>query len=88
MAKEGSKRVEITEIEDKRQITAVFAGTMSGKVHPSQLIYAGKTLRCLPSVEFPEDWDITFTPNHWANEATTERYIQKTLLPLHREKES
>ena len=81
MAKEGSKRVEITGIEDKRQITAVFAGTMSGKFLPPQLIYAGKTPRCLPSVEFPEDWDITFTPNHWANEATTERYIQKILLP-------
>ena len=81
MAKEGSKRVEITGIEDKRQITAVFAGTTSGKFLPPQVIYAGKTPRCLPSVEFPKDWDITYTPNHWANEATTERYIQKILLP-------
>lgn len=81
MAKEGSKRVEIAGIEDKRQITSVLAGTMSGKFLPSQVIYAGKTPRCFPSVEFPKDWDITYTPNHWANEAATERYIQKILLP-------
>ena len=30
MEKEGSKRVEIARIEDKRQITAVFSATMSG----------------------------------------------------------
>lgn len=86
MAKEGSKRVEIAGIEDKRQITAVLAGTMSGKFLPPQVIYAGKTPRCLPSVEFPKDWDITYTPNHWANEATTECYIQKILLPLRKRK--
>ena len=81
MAKEGSKRVEIAGVEDKRQLTAVLAGTMSGKFLPPQVIYGGKTPKCLPSVEFPKDWDITYTPNHWANEATTERYIEKILLP-------
>lgn len=30
MEKEGSKRVEIAGIDDKRQITAVFAGTLIG----------------------------------------------------------
>ena len=29
MAKEGSKRVEIARIDDKRQITIVFGGTMT-----------------------------------------------------------
>ena len=32
MAEEGSKRVEITGKDDKRQLTAVFAGTMSGEI--------------------------------------------------------
>ena len=31
MATEGSKRVEISGLGDKRQITAVFAGTLSGE---------------------------------------------------------
>ena len=41
--KEGSKRVEIAGIDDKRQITAVFAGTLVGDFLPPQLIYKGKT---------------------------------------------
>ncbi len=55
MAKEGSKRVEIAGIDDKRQITAVFAGTLASEFLPPQLIYKGKTPRCLPNVEFPKD---------------------------------
>ena len=43
MEKEGSKRIELVGIEDKRQITAVFSGTMSGVCLPMQLIYQGKT---------------------------------------------
>ena len=67
--KRGTKRVEIAGIEDKRQITAVFACTMSGKFLPMQLIYKGTTRKCLPKhVEFPSDWDVTNTSNHWANE--------------------
>jgi hypothetical protein len=34
MAPEGSKHVEIAGIEDKHQITAVFAGTMPGEFLP------------------------------------------------------
>ena len=45
MAKEGSKAVEITGINGKRQITAVFADTMSGDFLPPQIIYSGKTPR-------------------------------------------
>ena len=49
MAKEGSKRVEIIGKNDKRQITAVLEGTMSGDFLPVQLVYKGTTNRCLPS---------------------------------------
>ena len=81
MEKEGQKRVQITGIDDKRQITAVFAATKTGSFLPIQVIYKGKTKRCLPSVDFPEDWLISFTENHWANETTTKDYIYKILLP-------
>ena len=43
MEKEGVKRVEITEFDDKRQLTAVFGATITGKLLPLQLIYQGKT---------------------------------------------
>ena len=81
MAKEGSKRIEIFGKDDKRQITAVFGGTMSGEFLYPQILYAGKTPRCLPSVKFPEGWHITYTENHWANEKTTADYIRLILLP-------
>ena len=65
MEKVGAKRVEIVGANDKRQITAVFAGTMSGEFLPPQLIYQGKTPKCLPPLDsIPSDWDITFTKNH------------------------
>ena len=48
MEKSGTKRVEITAIDDKRQITAVFACLLAGSFLPIQLIYKGTTARCLP----------------------------------------
>ena len=59
MEKEGTKRVEIVAVDDKQQITAVFAGTLTGDFLPPQLIYKGTTNRCLPSIKFPPDWHIT-----------------------------
>jgi len=36
---------------------------------------------CLPSVDFPVDWHITFTHNYWANESTVKDYIIKIIVP-------
>ena len=81
MEQEGAKRVEIARKDDKRQITAILACTMSGDVLPPQLVYQGKTPRCLPQVEFPKQWHITYTENHWCNEITMKQYISKIILP-------
>lgn len=81
MEREGSKRVEITGLDDKRQITVVFAGTMKGDFLPPQLIYKGKSPKCLPSVDFPSNWHITFSENHWSNEKTMLQYLQQILFP-------
>ena len=71
MAPSGSRHVEIVGMGDKRQITAVFAGSFSGDFLPRQLIYTGKTPACHPNdITFPADWHITHTENHWANEST------------------
>lgn len=53
MEQAGSNRVEITGKDDKRQITALFGCTMSGDFLPPQLVYQGKTNRCLPPHVFP-----------------------------------
>ena len=81
MEQAESKRVEITGKDDKRQITALFGCTMSGDFLPPQLVYQGKTKRCLPSYVFLSGWDVTYTENHWCNEQTTYRYIINILLP-------
>ena len=47
MKKQGSKRVEIVALDDKHQITTVFAGTLTGDFLPPQLIYQGTTQQCL-----------------------------------------
>ena len=80
MEEHGSKRVEIAGM-NKRQITMVLAVSKNGYYLPPQLIYTGKTYRCLPKVSFPTGWHITCTENHWANEVTTLQYIDKILLP-------
>ena len=81
MAKEGSKKVPIAGVDDKHQLTAVFGSTMDGFFLPPQLIYQGKSPKCLPQIRFPDDWHVTYTENHWANEQTTIEYIQKIILP-------
>lgn len=77
----GSKRVEISGVNDKRQVTAVFCGSMLGEFLPLQVIYQGKTDRCHPQFKFPGDWDICHSPKHWSTETTMIRYIEEILLP-------
>ena len=51
MEKEGVKRVEVTGKDEKRQLTALFACSMSGDFLPIQLVYQGKTMKYL--LKFP-----------------------------------
>ena len=81
MEKKGSTRIEIGGFSDKRQITALFAATLSGDFLPIQLVYQGKTKRCHPDYLFPPDWHITHTPTHWSNEETMLEYIDKIIVP-------
>ena len=81
MELKGTKRIEIVGVNDKRQITALFCGTITGEFLPLQLIYQGKTAACLPQMKFPDDWHVTCTDNHWSNEETMKLYIDKIILP-------
>ena len=82
MEAEGAKRVEVGSKDDKRQFTAVLAGSMTGEFLPPRLIYQGKTPRCLPQHQFPPDWHITYSINHWSNEDTMKEYIDHIILPF------
>ena len=59
MDQKGAKRVEIAGVDNKRQITAVFAASAIGEILPFQVIYQGKTSACLPKVKLPDEWNMT-----------------------------
>ena len=88
--KKGGKRIEIAAVDDKRQITAIFTYTLSGKFLPIQLIYKGTASKCHPKgVPFPADWHITHTENHSANETTAIAHIENIIIPyVKKERES
>ena len=77
----GAKRVEIKGVNDKRQITALFCGTLTGDFLPVQLIYKGKSARCHPRHQFPSGWHITHSPRHWSTEETMIQYINEIIIP-------
>ena len=62
-------------------ITAVFCSSLSGDFLPIQLVYQGKTVRCHPKYNFPDDWHITHSPNHWSTEETLKDYLNEILFP-------
>jgi hypothetical protein len=58
-----------------------MAGLLSGDILPAQVIYQGKTDKCHLRYNFPSDWHITHTDNHWANTQTSIQYIEKLIVP-------
>ena len=80
--KKGKKRVAIAGHSDKRQITAVMCAALTGEVLPIQLVYEGKTNRCHPAYDFPANWVISHSPNHWSNEQTMIEYITGVIVPF------
>ena len=77
----GAKTVPIKGIDDKRQITATFSVSMTGTFLPIQLIYEGKTRRCLPNYDFPNGFNVTYSPNHWSYTEKSVELFQKIIFP-------
>lgn len=82
MHKAGEKIIPIANSDDKRQVTGVFAATIKGEFLPPQVIYQGKTERCHPKVKVPDGWDVWHSDNHWSNEITMKRYLEKIVIPF------
>ena len=81
MEQRGVKIVEMVGQNDKRQITAVFCGSLQGDFLPMQVIYKGKTTRSHPHFEFPPEWHVTHSPNHWSTETTMLQYVENIIEP-------
>ena len=80
--KEGSKRIEVAGITDKRLITAIFCGSLAyGDFLPLQVVHKGKTNTCHPKFWFPSDWNNTHSPNHWSTEKTMIQNVNEVIIP-------
>lgn len=80
--KKGDKTVPIVGKGKKKQITGTFTVSKTGDFLPIQLIYQGKTDRCLPKgVSFPQGFNVTCTPNHWSNEEKAIEHFNTIILP-------
>ena len=81
----AEKRVPVVGLNDKRQITALFGGSLSGDFLPVQLVYQRKTnINCLPILALI--WHVISTLNHWCNETTMKSYLEVILVPYVQEK--
>ena len=78
----GEKIVPIAACNDKQEITAVLAATVTGKYLKPQLLCKGTTKSCHPTVEFPSGWDIWHSVNHWSNEETMKRFVEQIIVPF------
>jgi len=77
----GSKTLPINGVDDKRQITATFGVSSDGNFLPMQLIYSGKTKRCLPKYNFPKSFSVSFTKNHWSNTEKSLEFFDEVIFP-------
>ena len=74
--------IPITNSDDKRQVTAVFAATLKGDFLSPQIIYKWKTDRSHPKASVPAGWDLWHSDNHWSNAETMKRYVEKIIVPF------
>ena len=67
---------------ERKKITRTFTITVSGSFLPMQTIYKGMTNRYLTKgVDFPADFDVTCTANHWSNESKAIQHLEKIVFP-------
>ena len=78
----NAETVPIGNVDDKRQITGTFVVNLPHEFLPIQLIYTGKTDLCHQKVEFLKGFDITHSPNHWANKEIVMSPLKKIVFPF------
>lgn len=80
----GAKSVPLVGKGKKKQITGMFTVTMSGLFFAMQLIHEGKTPQCLPQgISFPDNFNLTFTPNHWSIEDKVIEHLEKVFFSVY-----
>lgn len=78
---QGSKQIDMVGLDDKRELTALLAVSLSGELLPPQVIYAGTTQRCHPNVPLPDGWHLAHSQSHWSTTETMLEYVDAVLAP-------
>ena len=68
MHRQGAKSIPISGLDDKQEITVLQAVALADEYLPPQIVIKGKTKRCYLAIEFPSEWDIWHSENHWTKE--------------------
>ena len=68
-------------VDDKRQITATFAVSLTGKFLPIQLTYKEKTKRSLSKFKFPSTFSLSYTENHWLKTENLMEFFEQIIFP-------
>ena len=77
----GTKNLPIKKVDDKRQITATFAVSLTGRFLPIQLIYKGKTKHYLPKFKFSSTFSLSYTENHLSNTENSVEFFEQIIFP-------
>lgn len=77
----GASSVPLVGKGKKKQITGTFTVSMTGEFLGPQLIYGGKTNKCHPSIDFPPEFNVTHSPNHWSNEDRVIEHLEQIVFP-------
>ena len=76
----GVKSVPIKGVDDKQQIIAIFAVRSTGSFLPIQLVYTGKTRRCLPRYDFPASFSVSFTKTHRLSTEKSKEFFERIIF--------
>ena len=76
LAPKSSSTVPIKGVSHKRMIAGTFTISLDVQYLPIQLIYAGKTHRSIPKVNFPKEFSLSANPKHFSSTVSevTTRY--------------
>ena len=80
MEKKWTKNAPVSEIDDKKSITATFSITMENKFLPMQLIYKGKTSQSLLKIHFPNGFSLSANLKHYSNETESLKFLKDIIL--------
>ena len=82
MAEQVTAHIPVRGGDDKHTITVTVIQSLGDKMLPFQIIYIGKTERCLPkNATGKENFLFSYSEKHWSNEVETLSLMDKIITP-------